>query len=82
MNALTPAVSLSSAEESQGRKGDSILGSREQPASSEHLERKGCRGLENLGQLLQASCPDPVGPVLVPLYLLEAQAERMQAFSG
>jgi hypothetical protein len=45
------------------------------------LKEKGCRGLENLGQLLQASCPDPVGPVLVPLYLLEAQAERMGKLS-
>jgi len=34
-----------------------------------------------LGQLLQASCPNPVGPVLVLLYLLEAHAERMGKLS-
>jgi len=34
-----------------------------------------------LGQLLQASCPNPVGPVLVPLYLLEAHTDRMGKLS-
>jgi hypothetical protein len=45
------------------------------------LEEKRRRGLKNLGQLLQGTCRDPVGPVFVPLYLLEAQAERMGKLS-
>jgi hypothetical protein len=45
------------------------------------LEEKRRWGPESLGQLLQASCPNPVGPVLVLLYLLEAHAERMGKLS-
>jgi hypothetical protein len=45
------------------------------------LEKKYGRGLKNLGQLLQATCTNPVGPVLVLLYLLETHAERMGKLS-
>jgi hypothetical protein len=39
------------------------------------------RDLENVGRLLQATCPNPVSAVFVVLYLLEGEAERTRELS-
>ena len=46
-------------------------------ASRSAFEQKRHRDLKNIGNLLQAACPDAVGALLVFLNLLESQAEPL-----
>src|SRR5262249_13322573 len=41
------------------------------------FEKEGHRYLQNAGNLLQPACPDPIGPLLVFLYLLKREPERV-----
>ena len=45
------------------------------------MEEKRERCVESLGQLLQTASRNPIGPVFVPLYLLEGHAERIGKLS-